>query len=268
MKEHFQFFAKKVTFNLVVVTVLEVFFHLGQLHTSTSGYDYDEEYQSRVSRSLPSDSFLDGIVDPVGREGAMAPVADPYQGCDINNQEYQDFLSLDQLVLPPGKASGEQALGEDFQEVVACLFPGVKLTCHSTIIRSKTDNADRSGPLTGVINPVDRSYNNIPRPPSLLPEQRNNIAKQDALFARAISFPLIKKFSNVGIALDPDIDSKAPLADQKNQKGEKRVSFVSSPDVGFLSEEFKGCRNRNKERFSQARELDDNLAQSNPDDKK
>ncbi|MCX5923008.1 MAG: hypothetical protein NTU89_00400 [Candidatus Dependentiae bacterium] len=250
MKERFQFFAKKVTFNLVVVTVLAGFFHLGQLHTSTSGYDYDEEYQRRVSRSLPSDSFLDGIVDPVGREGAVAPVPDPYQGWDVNNQEYQDFLSLEPLVLPPGKASGEQALGEEGSLVghLSTTFPDL------STVRSASSS--------------DRSYNNIPRPPSLFPEQRNNIAKQDALFARAISFPLIKKFSNVGIALDPDIDSKAPLADQKNQKGEKRVSFVSSPDVGFLSEEFKGCRNRNKERLSQARQLDDNLAQSNPDDKK
>jgi hypothetical protein len=250
MVKQIQFFAKKVTFNLVQVAILAVLFQVGQIHTSTSGYDYDEEYQSRIARSVRHDYFLDEVIDPIGRDGAIAPACEPYQGWDIHDEEYQDFLSLEPLVASCVKASSKQDLeeGSAFLKSPSTMFPDL----------STAKSASSFALL----------HSNIPKPPSLLPAQAKSLIKKDDISSSATSLPLVAKFSTARTGLNLDIDLPVVVVDQKNQKLARTVSFVSSSDVAFLSEEFKHCRNRKKELLSMAKELDETLAQGNSGDKK
>jgi hypothetical protein len=250
MVKQIQVFAKKVTFNLVPLAILAVLFQVGQIYTSTSGYDYDEEYQSRIARSVRSDCFLDEVIDPIGRDGAIAPVCDPYQGWDIHDEEYQDFLSLEPLVASCVKASSKQGLEEDsaFVKSRSIIFPNISMA------RSPSYFA--------------MPHSNIPKPPSLLPGQAKSLAKKDDISQSIVSLPLVAMFSTARTGFNLDIDLPVVVVDQKNHKLARTVSFVSSSDVAFLSEEFKHCRNRKKELLSNAKELDETLAQGNFGDKK
>jgi hypothetical protein len=259
MLDRFRFFSKKITFNFVLVTVLHMFFQLGELNCSfpwlgsPDGYDSDKCEEGMIKDFLLKNPLQNQQKEHADPKAKSFLSSCDYSGDDINREPDSSKCAMVALSSPSSK--GPFVFRKPTVSTKRSSFVITDSRSNKVSSKELTDLSWRVGPQAPA-----RSYTRTRSQPSILANCRDDISKQGVALASAVAVSEKKEQPRVGKGFTSDM----PLIINRSSQGRPRsVSFIGSSLE--IDKELDDCHCRRRSDLLSAIKLDSKLSQEDSD---